>query len=196
VNLRPIETHYKGYRFRSRLEARWAVFFDALGVPYEYEREGFDLGRAGWYLPDFWLPKQHCWIEIKPDRPNPAEDDKAYALAKATQQMVFVFWGPIPMPISESEFDSCNGDSAYAYFHDGGGDNLYKWCECSGCGSLGIVFDGRSNRLLCKRSPEKPAGCDLLGRHEDKGYNVGSPRLTTAYDSARGARFEYGEAGG
>lgn len=25
-----IETEYKGYRFRSRLEARWAVFFDTL----------------------------------------------------------------------------------------------------------------------------------------------------------------------
>ncbi|MCB6994492.1 hypothetical protein LI177_13475 [bacterium 210820-DFI.6.37] len=27
--LKAIQTEYKGYRFRSRLEARWAVFFDA-----------------------------------------------------------------------------------------------------------------------------------------------------------------------
>ena len=27
-----IETEYCGYRFRSRLEARWAVFLDALGI--------------------------------------------------------------------------------------------------------------------------------------------------------------------
>jgi len=38
-----IETRYKGYRFRSRLEARWAVFFDALGVIWEYEKEGFEV---------------------------------------------------------------------------------------------------------------------------------------------------------
>ncbi len=31
--IKAIETRYKGYRFRSRLEARWAVFFDALSVP-------------------------------------------------------------------------------------------------------------------------------------------------------------------
>ena len=31
MSLRPIETHYNGYRFRSRLEARWAVFFEAMG---------------------------------------------------------------------------------------------------------------------------------------------------------------------
>jgi hypothetical protein len=42
--IKAIETRYKGYRFRSRLEARWAVFFDALGVEWEYEKEGFDLG--------------------------------------------------------------------------------------------------------------------------------------------------------
>ena len=34
--IKAIETYYKGYRFRSRLEARWAVFFDAACVEYEY----------------------------------------------------------------------------------------------------------------------------------------------------------------
>lgn len=41
--MKAIETKYKGYRFRSRLEARWAVFFDTLGVKWEFEREGFEL---------------------------------------------------------------------------------------------------------------------------------------------------------
>ena len=44
--LRAIQTEYKGYRFRSRLEARWAVFFDTLGVKWEYEPEGYDLGNG------------------------------------------------------------------------------------------------------------------------------------------------------
>ena len=51
--IRAIETEYDGYRFRSRLEARWAVFFDALGVDYEYEPEGFELPSGKRYLPDF-----------------------------------------------------------------------------------------------------------------------------------------------
>ena len=29
IPYQPIETMYRGYRFRSRLEARWAVFFTA-----------------------------------------------------------------------------------------------------------------------------------------------------------------------
>lgn len=57
-SIKPIETIYNGYRFRSRLEARWAVFFDALGVKYEYEPEGFNLGDGLYYLPDF---KVKCW---------------------------------------------------------------------------------------------------------------------------------------
>jgi hypothetical protein len=60
-----IETRYKGYRFRSRLEARWAVFFDAAGIEYEYEHQGYDLGKFGWYLPDFWLPDLLTWVEVK-----------------------------------------------------------------------------------------------------------------------------------
>ena len=51
--LQPIETYYKGYRFRSRAEARWAVFFDACNVEWEYEPEGYDLGDGLYYLPDF-----------------------------------------------------------------------------------------------------------------------------------------------
>lgn len=53
--IRSIETQYNGYRFRSRLEARAAVFFDAAGVEYEYEPEGFILSDGSWYLPDFYV---------------------------------------------------------------------------------------------------------------------------------------------
>lgn len=51
--IKAIETYYNGYRFRSRLEARWAVFFDTLGVSYEYEPQGFKLPNGMCYLPDF-----------------------------------------------------------------------------------------------------------------------------------------------
>ncbi len=53
--IRPIQTEYNGYLFRSRLEARWAVFFDACGVEWEYEPEGYELGNGIRYLPDFLL---------------------------------------------------------------------------------------------------------------------------------------------
>lgn len=50
--IKPIETVYNGYRFRSRLEARWAVLFDGIGIRYRYEPEGFALDDGTLYLPD------------------------------------------------------------------------------------------------------------------------------------------------
>ena len=65
MEIKPIETVYKGYRFRSRLEARWAVFFDILHVRYVYEQDGFDLDGT-YYLPDFYLNDYELYVEIKP----------------------------------------------------------------------------------------------------------------------------------
>lgn len=67
--MKAIETQYAGCRFRSRLEARWAVFFDALGIEWHYEPEGFETA-YGRYLPDFWLPESKAWIEIKGGKPT------------------------------------------------------------------------------------------------------------------------------
>jgi len=53
--------------FRSRLEARWAVFFDEIGLKWIYEIEGFVLNNGICYLPDFYFPELLCYAEIKPD---------------------------------------------------------------------------------------------------------------------------------
>jgi len=71
--IKAIETRYKGCHFRSRLEARWAVFFDYLDWDWKYEHEGYVIGpfeetRA--WLPDFEIttPKgQHFYVEVKGD---------------------------------------------------------------------------------------------------------------------------------
>lgn len=65
AEIKPIETIYNGYRFRSRLEAKWAVFFDALQIKYEYEPEGYKLSDGTYYLPDFYLPQLNYYVEVK-----------------------------------------------------------------------------------------------------------------------------------
>lgn len=89
--MKAIETSYNGYLFRSRTEARWAVFFDTLGIRYEYEKEGYELEDGTWYLPDFWLPTYEYWIEIKGVDPTPAETEKARQLCIFTQKRTFIF---------------------------------------------------------------------------------------------------------
>src|SRR5690349_10918121 len=66
MTIKPIETRYAGCRFRSRLEARWAVFFDHLGIKWEYETQGYRIGPDERpYLPDFRLPHDDLWVEVK-----------------------------------------------------------------------------------------------------------------------------------
>jgi hypothetical protein len=59
-----IPTTYKGVRFRSRLEARWGAFFDAIEWPWTYE----PLDLLG-YIPDFgilWEGRPPLLVEVKP----------------------------------------------------------------------------------------------------------------------------------
>lgn len=89
-----IETMYNGYRFRSRNEARWAVFFDNIKLKYRYELEGFDLNGI-WYLPDFYFPQQKCWVEVKPDLPSKDEREKAIRLCISKKESVFILAGDV-----------------------------------------------------------------------------------------------------
>lgn len=56
------ETEYKGTRFRSRLEARWAAYFDLCEWPWVYE----PIELKGW-VPDFILQfHRPIAVEVKP----------------------------------------------------------------------------------------------------------------------------------
>lgn len=57
-------TVYAGVRFRSRLEAKWAAFFDLMGFNWEYE----PTEEFGDWIPDFKIAtKFGCvFVEVKP----------------------------------------------------------------------------------------------------------------------------------
>ena len=71
-----IPTLYRGVMFRSRLEARWAAFFDTLKWPWFYEP--FDLQG---YIPDFALRFDvgEILVEVKPAL---SLDEMSYAKSK------------------------------------------------------------------------------------------------------------------
>jgi hypothetical protein len=70
IDIKSKRTIYNGNSFRSKLEARWAVFFDSLGLGYQYEPEYDEVYEGVWYKPDFRIPSLNCHIEIKPKKPN------------------------------------------------------------------------------------------------------------------------------
>jgi hypothetical protein len=86
--LKPIETEAFGRLFRSRLEARCAVFLEAMGLRWEYEPEGFELP-SGRYLPDFKVydaDKLHgfYWLECKGGKPKDQEVQLAKELCESS----------------------------------------------------------------------------------------------------------------
>lgn len=99
--MKSIQTVYKGYRFRSRLEARWAVFFDALDLPWEYEPEGFELGEGLRYLPDFRVTypgrgadEVHTrWFEVKADLRDLSHSDWVKLLRFSQEQGLIILDG-------------------------------------------------------------------------------------------------------
>jgi hypothetical protein len=92
--MKALNTLYKGNYFRSRTEARWAVYFDALGVEWEYEKQGYDLGDGVMYLPDFWFPKHNMFGEVKGDENiSDVEMDKMRRLVIQSQKDMCVFVG-------------------------------------------------------------------------------------------------------
>jgi hypothetical protein len=192
-DLKPIETKYKGYTFRSRTEARWAVFFDAVGMQWEYEKEGYDLGNGIYYLPDFWMPEINTWIEIKPKSKKYGDDKdsgKPRLLSiKSVGKVVILYGAPGPVEF----FEDTSPYYGYALFGESG-DYPYVWCECPYCGVMDLQFEGRSARS------KHEDNCFVNvhranGEYFDKNYNTDSCRLESAYAAARSARFEHGQSG-
>ena len=183
--MKPIDTTYKGRLFRSRLEARWAVAFDSLGLQWDYEPEGFELSDGTRYLPDFWLPDVNggCWIEVKPFQPGDGfdVDPKVEAFSSSLGQTCQIFQVnglPSPDPKRRStgwDYCSCSeGKYRLSYLYDA----PYDWCVCPITGKIGIQYDARGDR----NGPSE----------NDKGYNANHPRLTAAWKAAHQARFEHG----
>ena len=184
--IKAIETEYNGYRFRSRLEARWAVFFDSVGAKYLYEPEGFVLQDGTYYLPDFYLPDIRTFVEVKGVM-SKKDLHKIEEFAKdleSDQRIVIV--GDIPgewdaADLWEYGYDK-HGERFTAYFHNGV-DFPYLPCICPVCGKFGFEFDGRGARV-CR---------DKCLPGSDKGYSYDHSKIIEGLRAARKARFEHGE---
>lgn len=116
-----IETIYKGRRFRSRLEARWAIFFDAIDIGWEYETEGFQIGDSK-YLTDFKLlsfgsTKVDLFVEIKPRKPSIDEVKKCYEVSVGTNTDMLLICGTPGLPEFSEIGENWNLKTGYVAIH-------------------------------------------------------------------------------
>jgi hypothetical protein len=166
-------TRFDGILYRSQTEARWAVFLSYMDIEFKYEEEDFDLDGV-LYRPDFWLPKQNCWLEVKGALPTKEEKEKARRLAVHTERNVYLSFGDIPNPNP-----SWYSGSSLVFFPDGSEDEAYWWCDCPQCGTLGLQSEARAAHLPC--------GCLSRSERLDRSNFYYSPRLLRAYLAAREA---------
>jgi len=102
MNIPTLPTRYSETDFRSRLEARWAIYFDLLDLEWSYEPEGFSLPEGN-YCPDFYVKRPHhrarkdygFYVEVKPtEEGKELVIDKLISLSKIINDEVFCVVGP------------------------------------------------------------------------------------------------------
>jgi len=191
MNISAIPTKYNGYKYRSKMEAKTAVFLDSLKISFEYEKEGYKLilpfsspneeRDEIFYLPDFYIPAQdcidECFIEVKGVTPSYDENEKAIALCLATKIPVIFVYG---FPDMEKTFDHINGyipsneDGKYFDF-----DDVFK-------NNVPLFFLKRDNKIVFQQFDENKAIFDDDNLHytnlfDDKYYED----VSLAYSEAR-----------
>jgi len=200
--IKSIETQYKGYRFRSRLEARWAVFFDHLGISWGYEVEGLQSATLGFYLPDFTIYNVNRIhrLEIKPIEPDNETTDRI--LGFGASLLVGDPWRdgkdyPFMYNYYVLSRDYCEEYGALDT-HE-----VFAACKC-GCKNIYMqrlesAGEFKNNRgevvdivdyydRFCQHCNN--SGTDA--RFDDRCYETQiSDRLTSAYRAARAASFEH-----
>lgn len=189
--IRAIETRYSGCRFRSRLEARYAVLFNALRLRWDYEAEGYQTA-DGWYLPDFvlHLPNKDVLFEVKPESEMGSSDPRWWGASVATGLSLIVAYG-MPKPDHLGP-DHQPGDGQYILVEgDGLWDTSYAFCSCPWCGKVGIEYGGRGARVCGYKAHGLREG--EVPFHVDKAYSFDDPHLVNAYTIALSARFEHRE---
>ncbi len=82
---------YKDCYYTTKLEAKWAVFFDNLNIKYDYEPRRKNVLSGKVYIPKFYLHKYDIFADIHPQKKETAELEKEYKFA--TQNNLLIIFG-------------------------------------------------------------------------------------------------------
>ena len=184
--MKAIEIKYAGLHFRSKTEAKWALFMDMIGCKYIYEPEGYDLGDSVFYCPDFYLPDIDTFLEIKPIIGGIPSHTKK--LAEQSRKRVITMHGS--PRLDDDDMGICEelglpdyDEGGYVAQDECGKDHGYAFCICPLCALVGIEFRGRGERLKCGCTAKDP-----LRRHKYCHTNELEIAVATCY-----AAFKWGK---
>jgi len=167
-------TAYNGYFFRSRLEARWAVFFDLAGIKYIYEPETYICENGEQYTPDFYLYESYCrckedkgvFLEIKPvnynlkDYLGRQDYEKRIGSAIQPKPLILICGDPVDAIV---EIDRCDLEK-YAqnenYQLSPWWDDCMRFMYCNSCFTLKLEYN-EGNYYECPKCRNAIRGTEL-----------------------------------
>lgn len=165
------KTIYNNITFRAKLEARWAVFFDTLGIKWRYEPFHSDIdfyGGLTGYKIDFFLEDIKVFVEIKPsewsDMPFGAKE-KARGWAKEYGDVLILLGPPsIVKSKSRKHYLISYSNELNRHFTQ----SKMWWCRCPRCGKVEISPEG-GVPVDCRKSCfSKGPDTDLFGEYLDE----------------------------
>jgi hypothetical protein len=207
AQIQAIPTSYAGCLFRSRIEARWAVFFDHLGIAWEYEPQGYLVGPNDDrqpYLPDFYLPNAvpgGIWVEVKgvlsaaDQRKIFYASHPVYGLPAKSQRTRVLLLGDVPRV-----------EPGWMCWHHAMGWDFDEQWDVDGTATFTVLFRDDGTLLdiggpgvgVDTMRPEaaNPSAWNFTAFVTDApclAWWGASHRISRAYRAARSARFEHGE---
>lgn len=188
-----IPTEYKGYRFRSRLEARWAVFFDACRVSWEYEPEGFLLPNGQLYLPDFLLhgcdgrSPSDLYVEVK-RKMTETDAEKIWQFSGVIDIGTDEIFNPILVVAGIPDGDDIRDIEDFC--HELG----YNGFPCIKGGPYPFNFETiDGDYFVAHPGINKNGRFELFGDDSNYTFDRDDAATLRAFKRARQARFEHGE---
>jgi len=175
MTIKAIETKYNGCFFRSRLEARWAVWFDAMKIKWVYEQQGWDIDGER-YLPDFRLPEDDVFVEIKPTDISDQDQQRVERLIRKFENNNESLWLIQGLP-ADGKYKAYIGGEHQAYVLFAPCRRCDGLCYISYCAEDGVNGWGDVMNHTC-------------GDH-DKWPVLDDRRLLQAYDTAMRKKFEH-----
>ena len=143
AHIKPIETEYKSVKFRSKLEAMYAKWFDDHEIKWIYEPYIIEYSE-GSYLPDFYLLELKLYFEVKGE--GVSGEEKAIQAISELPNKEYTHYHPFELIVGRGfnligYFDDdqpvlskCSDCNKYYFRCESG-----SW-ECSYCGRSGDDF--------------------------------------------------------
>ncbi|MFA5195212.1 MAG: hypothetical protein WC401_05380 [Bacteroidales bacterium] len=172
------KTFYNNYYFRSKLEAKWAVFFDKCFIKYVYEPESYMSLSGQQYTPDFYLPEAvlrtgyefddrlhelikmgpGVYIEIKP-LGYTCDDGYKKRISEAINPspLILLVGDPVSAINHNQKFNTNTNENEQLspYW-----DNCMVLMYCKNCGKVKFEFD-EGNYYICNKCGEDISGSEL-----------------------------------